>query len=494
MSATASARWEGCILVLAVVLAVLGARSEAGGWNDGSRLATVECLVDYRTWAIDRSIFVAVPRPVPGQPTPYPRDDLLLMQRGTLDKLWISGHFYSDKSPVPALLLAGEYWFLQGLTGWTAQDRPAGFCWVLTLGSSGLAYVLAIWCLWRLGLPLGLGLQARLLLTASLALTTVAWTYSQQVNNHILLLTVALAMLVELAWLAHGTAAATNGRLVRLGLLAGLGYSIDLGAGPIFLGLTGLWLLACCRRPGLLVCFLAAALPGLLLHHGLNYAIGGSWKPANALPEHFHWPGCPFTPQSLTGGWQHPSVGKGLVYSLALLFGKKGFLLYNLPLLLALAGSGLLLLRRHRDRPLCLLAAGWGVGIWLIYGICSTNHSGFCCSVRWFVPLLAPGYYLLAVLLRDYPEFAPDFLLLSAGGLVLGVMTAWTGPWHEPSLTVYWCVVGVTLAGWAGLALRRWIATRSGSAEPSLAAASGWVCQTSVLSKQWSMHSMARGK
>ena len=37
---------------------VLSARPYAGSWNDGSRLAAVESLVDYHTWAIDDSIFV----------------------------------------------------------------------------------------------------------------------------------------------------------------------------------------------------------------------------------------------------------------------------------------------------------------------------------------------------------------------------------------------------------------------------------------------------
>ncbi|HEX9867029.1 MAG TPA: hypothetical protein VGC99_00290, partial [Candidatus Tectomicrobia bacterium] len=45
-------------LIAAATVAIVSARSYAGGWNDGSRLATVESLVDHRTLAIDRSIFV----------------------------------------------------------------------------------------------------------------------------------------------------------------------------------------------------------------------------------------------------------------------------------------------------------------------------------------------------------------------------------------------------------------------------------------------------
>ena len=48
----------GAVLALAVVVALVSARPYAGSWNDGSRLATVECLVDYHTLAIDRSASV----------------------------------------------------------------------------------------------------------------------------------------------------------------------------------------------------------------------------------------------------------------------------------------------------------------------------------------------------------------------------------------------------------------------------------------------------
>src|SRR5207247_6697120 len=95
------------VILGASVLAVAGARPYAGGWNDGSRLATVECLVDYHTLAIDRSIFVQVPPPEGSHtPSPYPLDEPDLLRYGTGDKLLIQGHFYADKSPVPALSLA----------------------------------------------------------------------------------------------------------------------------------------------------------------------------------------------------------------------------------------------------------------------------------------------------------------------------------------------------------------------------------------------------
>ena len=175
-----------------------------------------------------------------------------------------------------------------------------------------------------------------------------------------------------------------------IGFLAGLGYAIDLGAGPVLCGLTGLLVLFRCRKSRCLACacLIGGALPCVLLHHQLNWAIGGTWRPANANPEYFQYPGSPFSKDNITGGWHHHGALSFVQYALDLLVGKKGLLLHNLPLLLGLAGAVLVLRRRPRQRPECVLALAWCAGVWLIYAAASTNASGVCCSVRWFVPLL----------------------------------------------------------------------------------------------------------
>jgi hypothetical protein len=451
MSRPSLNRGDAWVLGLSFMVALLGAMRQAGSWNDGSRLATVECLVDHHTWAIDRSVFVEVPPAAADHASPYPPG----LESGTLDKMWIDGHFYSDKSPVPALLLAGEYGLLQKLTGLIAGEHIDWFCWAMTFGSSGLAYILAVWCVFRLGIPLGLALRQRYMLAGSLALCTMAWAYSRQVNNHILLLATAMALLVELAWLSHGKEQQTVGRFLRIGFLAGLSYAIDLGAGPVMCGFTGVLILFRCRRPLLITCLIAAALPWGLLHHELNHAIGGTWKPANANPEYFQFPGSPFNKDNITGGWHHPSIGSFVLYALDLLFGKKGLLLHHLPLLPAFLGAGLMMQKRFPQRPECLLALAWCAGVWLVYAAASTNASGVCCSIRWFVPLLAPGFFLLAMLLRDFPEYETDFLFLSGWGVILGALMAWGGPWTETPKLLYWVIVGMALLGWGLLTLMR---------------------------------------
>jgi hypothetical protein len=434
------------VAAAALAVAIAAARPWAGAWNDGSRLATVESLVDHGTLAIDDSIFVAVPP----ERTPYQG---IALANGTLDKLLIDGRYYSDKSPVPGLLLAAVYQLLQWLTGLSARLHPAAFCYLMTLASSGAAYVCAVVCVFRLGRPLGLTLPWRLALTASFALATVAVVYTQHVNNHVLLLGVAAVLTLQLADL---TVAAPAWRLALIGSLAGLGYAIDLGAGPPLLIAAclaaawqdGRWLWSAAL-------FTLGALPWLALHHAVNYAVGGTLAPANAVPAYFDWPGCPFHGTAMTGSWHHQSVLDFAVYALAMLFGKRGFFGHNLPLFLLLPGAWWLLRHRPRETPLLAFAALWAVGTWLLYAANSRNYSGMNLTIRWFVPLLAPAFAALAVLLRDRPASRAPFLVLSAGGLVLAI-GAWSpGPWSDRMVPLFWPVQAAALLGWAWLSRRR---------------------------------------
>jgi hypothetical protein len=444
-----------CLVVLgAVALAVVGALPYAGAWNDGSRLATVESLVDHHTLAIDHSIFVAVPPAEdPEARNPYIQNDpemADLLRKGTRDKLLIRGRFYSDKSPVPALFMALLYQALQVLTGLTARRQPEAFCYALTLASSGLAYVASVWAVFRTGRVLRLAPAFCLALAGSLALATVAPVYSRQVNNHILLLGVAAVLMLAFARLAEVVRAGRPSwaLLAWAGTLAGLGYAIDLGAGPPLLISSMLLVAWRCRSGRALAVFALAALPWLALHHAVNYATGGTFQPANAVPEYFQWEGCPFNATNLTGTWNHPDFGHFLLYAVALLFGKHGFIGHTLPLLLALPGLVILLWRRTAEWPELVFAGLCCGGTWLAYAATSTNYSGVCCSIRWFVPLLAPAYYVLAVLLKHYPGRRADFLILSGWGTVL-IGLAWGyGPWIRHMVPGFWPLQGAALLSW----------------------------------------------
>src|SRR5262249_29740471 len=342
------------------------------------------------------------------QQQPYPLD--LGLETGTPDKIKVGAHFYSDKPYTLSLYLAGWYGLLRS-AGVDVRERVDRFCWWMALLSSGVASVVAVWCIYRMGRTVGLTTSGQLLLVGSFGLCTLALPYTQHVNSHIVLLALAAALVGSLAKVAHGEDGewASPWRVLGLGTLAGMGYAVEQGVGQLFWGwalLTVVWRWGPGRAGPL---FLAASLPWLILHHTVNYAIGGTLGPANAVPDYFDYPGSEFDASNLTGHWNHPNVLWFLGYTGGLLFCDRGFLMYNLPLWLLLPGVVVLI----RARALGWVAAfggAWALSTYLLYATLSSNFSGGCMSIRWFLPLLAPAFYVLAVLLYRFPHYLADFI------------------------------------------------------------------------------------
>jgi hypothetical protein len=309
---------------------------------------------------------------------------------------------------------------------------------------------------------LGLSLNLALMGAASFGLSTMALTYAQHVNNHSLLLGVAALLMLELLrWsIAMDAGDARTWRICLIGCLVGAGYSIDLGVGPPLIAATGLYLLGRVRAIGPLAMFSLGMLPWLVLHHTVNYFVGGTLGPANANPAYFQWPGCSFNAQNMTGGWHHSSLGDFCVYALALLFGKRGFFGHNLPLFLTFPVIWSLLRERTRERGLLLFAMTWSILTWLMYAINSTNSSGQCCSIRWFLPLLTPGFFVIAIGLRERASWRPGFYVLSGWGAVLTTQMLEPGPWMQHMVPYFWQVQGAAAASLMLIMVARQISSR----------------------------------
>ncbi len=452
------------VLMVSLTVALVSARPYAGGWNDGSRLALVESLVDFRTLSIDRSIFVDPARAKGTEAKPYPPQQRGLMEGGTLDKVLINGRFYSDKPMVPALFMAACYQVLEWVAGLRAASRPGLFVYVMTLISSGLAYVAAVLSIHLSGRRILSGNSMALAVTISFALGSSALAYARQVNSHEGLLAVAAVLLVCLHGLPQRLlqTPSPRGLLAGMGLLTGLGYSMDFAVGPLLLiAILPLIVYRCRvigrRGLGLVTVFFLSALPLIVLHHALNYHIGGTFRPVNTVAEYLFWPGSPFDSSNATGPWLHRSIRRGLAYALELLFGKKGFLLHQPVLVLAFLGGIAVMIRKRAllpELPEMLFSFAWSGAVWLVYAWGSNNASGVCATIRWFVPLLAPGYYVLLMVLRYRPDRYPEFLALAAGGMLLSALMWYYGPWMR-MVPGYWFIVGVTLLGWSMVVLRR---------------------------------------
>ena len=207
----------------AALTAVVLAKPYAGGWNDGSRLATAEMLAEHDTWAIDGSVFVE-PNGLGVYGGPLRE---LLMAKGTLDKLRIDGRYYSDKSPVPSLLMAGCYRAWLAVGGPRFADDPGPPILFLTLMTSGLAFVVCVRAAFGIGVGLGLEVGTAALLAVAACWGTLAVGYVMLSNTHIMFLAVSMVGIR-----LYLTAPRVGWRATAwLGSLAGAGYTLDLGVG-----------------------------------------------------------------------------------------------------------------------------------------------------------------------------------------------------------------------------------------------------------------------
>jgi hypothetical protein len=440
--------------LVAFGIAAVGAKPYAGSWNDGSRLAVVESLLDRGTLSIDDSVFCKPPpRLIEAGIPPYDPERPGLLALGTFDKLFVHGHYYSDKPAVVSYLMAAMYQPLMWLGIPSPGARPDVFCYLMTLLTSGLGYAVAVGCLWTLGRRVGLDPGWRLIWLAAFALSTYAPTYTQQVNNGAMQLgvvgAICMLMMRNRPW--------TFPSLLGLGLLVGLGFNLDFGSGPPLVALILALVVRQTRSIRLTLGFALGVVPWIAAGIGINYAIGGVWKPINMYPEHFQFPGSPFTEDNLTGFFRHEPLDQFL-YAAGMLLGKKGFWNHNLPLLLLGVTGWSIFKKQFAGRKELATMLGWCAATWLMYAVLSNNMGGECCSVRWFVPFLAPGFWWLAIVLRDRPDRRAEFASLAVWGLLLSALMWWKGPWTTRMTPLLWPVTGAALTSWGVV---RWQSRRS---------------------------------
>ncbi len=234
---------------------------------------------------------------------------------------------------------------------------------------------------------------------------------------------------------------------VGIGTCAGFGYCLDGALGPALLICS---LAYCLLRGGWRVAVVCAVLaaPWVIAHHGVLYAVTGNPLSPASDPKNWDWPNSPFSQANLTGNEIKHNTTGAIDYAWQMTFGPRGFITHNLPLLLALAAVAFLLVRSRGDWVAIAVACGWVVIGATPYVLGSDNLSGVCLSIRWFVPFLAPGFWLIGLLLRRAPICAVDLAWLSAGGLALSYYMLKAGPWEPGAVKRLALIWTITLVGW----------------------------------------------
>jgi len=319
------------LFFIAFALCACLTKTHTDSWNDTSRMAAIDSLVERGTFQIDASAI------------------------STGDKYRYRGHFYSDKEPLLILMGAGATLALRPFHLSPAMNFPITYYLVtlLTVGAwfaAGAAYAYLIQRL--------LGFTQRVAVTVAglTLLGTPVLAYATVLVNHV---PCGVCVLIGAT---HALVAARGSRAHAMlaGLFLSLAVAFDAAAICFFV--VPLWLL-CSRPRSTWLAFAAGSVPVLVAQAAFNDVFSGSIVPPAMNGSLWNYPGSPFLNY-------YPSLGLlGSSWAYAdylryLTIGERGLFTYS-PLVLV-AAYGLYRMWRS-EGELRELAAGIVTGCALFF-------------------------------------------------------------------------------------------------------------------------------
>jgi len=357
--------------------------------------------------------------------------------RWTVDKIFVRGHFYSDKPPTMSLLAAAIYYPLYH-AGFRLKPPESGdefgsrkpernlsyglITFVLMAGSTLCCLAAFYGALGFVGLPA----RRRVWMTAGLAFATLFLPWTTTLNNHAFS---GSWTFIAFYFLLRAKSAPEKVAVPVLvaGAAAGLAAASD-PACLLFVVGFGAYILGSAKLRRVTVWYAAAALlimlPGILV----NYSITGDLRPPNTHVEYFDYPGSYWLHghEALSGVTRN-DLGFALKYGFLCLFGPNGFLLYNPLLAIAIYYAVRLVTSRQPfwiEALLVLVLVTMFTGYFFLY---SSNYGGYSYSIRWFVTLI-PLVWFFAF--PFFAEWTPAKSRIYTGLFVLSSIVAFTGLWN----------------------------------------------------------------
>ena len=356
-------------LLLLLVLIALGATHCAPvTWNDASRMATVQSVVESGSFVIEQTEFA-----------------------DTGDKVFINGHFYSDKPPMPSVLGAVVYYPLYHLgLGFHGHVRLDYF--LVTLLTVSLFWILGTLAFFYSLQFTGMDPEQRLLAALALGLGSIFFSWSTTFNNHELaagFLAIGFYFLLRARFETH-----VRRHLAIAGFFVALAGTADVPTAVFYVAL----LLPITCHPQLrrnMVFYFAPLLLTVAPYLAINYSIHHSIVPVQIVRSYFEYPGSPWIGSDQLSGMRPNSLGFICSYALLTLVGPKGFLLYNPFIFVGIWG---MVRAIRRNGPFAYEGVAVAVGTLILmfyYWVTSDNSAGWSYSIRWFVPLLPLLFFFL---------------------------------------------------------------------------------------------------
>ena len=394
---------EKIIFFLSLFIIALLTKTQ-GLENDYSRLATVESLVERNTFIID---------------------DVSIVPK--VDKVFINGHFYSDKPPVLSFLSAGVYFLLYRLFNISFSSNLKLTYYLMTLICIGILSSLMILFFYKSLKFIKIKETYRLILTFGLLFGTLILPYALIFNNHIV---AASLLLISFYFILKIKFGEKKGRyLFIVGLLLSLAATIDLVSGGIFLILFFIYFIMF-KDTKKKYLFLLAILIPLIIHFILNFTITGDLIPAHLHPEYFNYSGSEFSGQSLTGFFHHNSIWSFFVYSFHSLIGKGGLFLYNPVLIFSFIFLfNIVFQKKNQFKKEALIVFIGTTIIIAYYLIFSANYGGRCYGIRWFVTFIPLLFFFCGFIFtkknKMYIYLFFITLIISSIFSLIGVIDPW---------------------------------------------------------------------
>lgn len=373
------------------------------GFNDSSRMATIQALVEDHTFAIDQSDFFE-----------------------GFDKVYIDGHYYSDKPVFTALFGAVVYYplYYLGITlgrGWNLAY------YLITLFTVKLLWFLGIKTFYNILGQVNIKEKSRLQLTVALALGSLYFSWSATFNNHVL--SAALLLFGLYFFLKEQPAVGNFWNYLLAGLFFALAGVQDFTI-MTFYACFGVYLFVRDAFQKEKLAYLLPILVTVLPTLWINYVISGSIIPFYLVKEYYLYPEYPnlegnlFTGMELKQGWDLVRI------AIEFLFWKKGFLLHNPLTLLAIPLMGLVIIRKEKLWKEALVITISSLVVIIAYMLTSLDYGGFTYSIRWFVPLLPFWYlFLYPIFTQEHPKLQKAFSVLFILSVVIasvGLIDPWT--------------------------------------------------------------------
>jgi hypothetical protein len=325
--------------------------------NTGSRYATIQSLVDYGTYYIDRSQYVR-----------------------TIDKYKVGDHYISSKPATLPSIGAGVYWVYKELTGKTIARYEGDVVRTVSFFTGGVCHILFLIYFYRLCRLLFRRQLAVMACMAGACFAYLGVGYATHINE----LSTAGALAICGLYYAVRIRQQRDSRPWHwplAGLVLGILPAIDL-PGMAITGGIALYLFTYDKKRTLLW-FLPALLPGVIVHLSLTYQISNSLTPFyfnSALKTYkqfyFRQP----------GGIDALREPKWL-YAYNTLLGHHG--LFSMTPLYFFGAYELVRSfkagRLVAESLVCAAAIVAFLSFWIWR---SRNYGGWCVGMRWYVPIM----------------------------------------------------------------------------------------------------------